>query len=143
MSSRFCDAGVRPEKSGACRGSVPVVTTARTGEARVQRGDVATAETRQRLSLAHVVRMRIAFVRRAYEALGRHRRHRTVTARIAAAQVQERGSGRYVTRRLHRCPWCGSEAAYLFSYEVSYPDEAVLSERWQCAHCGGDHTRTV
>ena len=101
------------------------------------------AQVRRRFSLAHSVRMRVAFVRRAYEALRRHGRHRTVTARIAAAQVQERGSGRYVTRRLHRCPWCGAEGAYLFSYEVSYPDGAVLSERWQCVHCGEDHTRTV
>jgi len=126
------------------RKGMSAVTASRSGESRTQGCDVTVVATRRPFSLVHAVRMRVAFVQRAYEALGRHRRHRVVTARIAAAaEIQGHGSGRYVTRRLHRCPWCGTEGAYLFSYEVSYPDGAVLSERWQCVHCGGDHARKV
>lgn len=87
--------------------------------------------------------MRVAFLRRAFEALGRSRRHREVTARIAAGERHGPGSAAHVTHRLHRCPWCGTQAAYLFSFEVAYPDGSVLSERWQCAHCGADHARKV
>ncbi len=123
---------------------MPAVTPLRMGESQTQKGDVTVATRRQPFPLAHVVRAQVAFLRRAWEALGRHRRHRAVTARIAAAARSEApGSRRHVTRRLHRCPWCGTEGAYLFSYEVSYPDDAVLSERWQCVHCGRDHIRKV
>lgn len=112
-----------------------------TDDSWTQRRAATELSTHLPFSLRRTVRMRLAFVGRAYAALGRSKRHRKVTARIAAAGTQEPDSGGHVVYRLHRCPWCGAQAAYLFSHEVAYPDGAVLSERWQCAHCGEDHTR--
>lgn len=97
--------------------------------------------TRLPFSLVRAVRHRVEFLRRVRDAFGRSRRHREVVARIAAAGAPEPGLAAHVTHRLHRCPWCGAQAAYLFSCEVAHPGGEVLSERWQCAHCGGDHTR--
>ncbi len=113
------------------------------GDLRARRLVPTVVSTRLRFSLGRAVRVRMAYLRRVFEALGRSRRHREVSARIAAARDREPGSSTYVTHRLHRCPWCGTQAAYLFSREVACSDQGVLSERWQCAHCGGDHTRKV
>ena len=113
-------------------------------------GDIGTVRrvativsTRLPFSPGRALRMRVAFLRRAFEAFGRSRRHREVAARIAAGRAAEPGSGGHVTHRLHRCPWCGTQMAYLFSCEVAHPDGDTLSEKWRCGHCGGDHTRKV
>lgn len=99
--------------------------------------------TRLPFSPARALRRNVALLRRAFEAFGRSRRHREVAARIAAARAPESGSGAHVTHRLHRCPWCGTQMAYLFSFEVAFPEGDTLSEKWRCGHCGGDHTRKV
>ena len=114
-----------------------------TGDVGMRRRAATMVSTTLPFSPMRALRRRVAFLQRAYEALGRSKRHRDVAARIAAAKALGSGSGAYTTHRLHRCPWCGTQAAYLFSCEVAYPGRDVLSERWRCAHCGGDHTRKV
>ena len=114
-----------------------------TGGPGAQQRVATVTSTRLPFSLTRAVQMRFAFLGRVCEAFGRLRRHREMNARIAASEARVPGSDAHVTHRLHRCPWCGTQAAYLFSYEVAYPDKGVLSERWLCAHCGGDHTRKV
>lgn len=122
---------------------LPDVTASGGSDVRPRQRAATVVATRLPFSLGRVLRMRVAFVRRAIEAFGRSRRYREVAARIAAAQTPEPGSGVHVTRRLHRCPWCGAQAAYLFSCEVAFPDGVTLSEKWRCGHCGDDHARKV
>lgn len=122
---------------------LPGVTASGTGDVGTRQGAAMVVATRLPFSPARALRRKVAFLRRAFEAFGRSRRHREVAARIAAARAPVPGSGVHVTHRLHRCPWCGVQMAYLFSCEVAYPDGATLSEKWRCGHCGGDHTRKV
>ena len=129
--------------SSGRRTGLLAVTVPGTGDGRTQRRAVTVVSTGLAFSPVRALRTRVAFLQRVYEALARSKRHRNVAARIATNEAREPGSGVHATHRLHRCPWCGTQAAYLFSCEVGYPDSDVLSERWRCAHCGGDHTRKI